>query len=134
WFLDVNVGAGSAGFNHREAMPMVRRADENDFGAQFSEQFAVIAKDRRFLFGRLTGGDEFARGRRRFAVHIAEADDFDGRDLDEMEEIGFAVPTAADERDAERFVFVGGEEERLWCGGSGCSDADGFEEVSSVHS
>ena len=91
-------------------MPVIGGADEYDFWPLFSQQFAVVPKHRRFLFGWLAFGDQFRRGLHRFTVHIAEADDFHRRNLDQMKQIGLSVPATANQCHAQRLFFPYGEE------------------------
>ena len=49
---------------------------------------------------------QLRRGFHHFTVHIAEADDFHRRDLDQMKEIGLSVPATANQRDAQGLLFL----------------------------
>src|SRR5204863_9499512 len=97
------------------------------------QQFAVIAKDRRFLFGSLASGDEFTRVGRRLTVHVAQGDDFHRRNLDQVKQVRLSVPTAADERDAQRFIFVGGKEAGFRDRQSSGSGTSCFQEIAACH-
>jgi len=112
---------------------MVGGADEHDFGPCFSQQFAVIAKYLRSLFGRLTSGDEFTRDVRRLPVHVAQADDFDRRNLDQVKQVRLSVPTAPDERDAQRLIFFGAKEAGFRDRRSHGSSTNCFQEIAASH-
>jgi len=58
----------------------------------------------RFLFRKLPGCDQVGGVGQHVAVHVAERYDLDRRDLDEAEDIVFAIPAAAD--DAHTFVLA----------------------------
>ena len=80
----------------------------------------------KFRIGRLPGFGEHA------FIHIAKRDDFDRRNLNESQQIGFAVPPAADEANAKRFGV--GE---FIAVAAGCADREprgrGAEKISAVH-
>ena len=108
--LHVHVGAALAGLDHRQAVPMIGRADEHDLRLSLGKQLAVVAERWRLLLRRLAA---VRRARPRLvdhlAIDVAQADDVDRRDLDQVKEVGLAVPAAADERDAERLFALGGK-------------------------
>ena len=137
-FLQVEVGAGFDGIDGGEGVPMVGGGDEDEVGFLFGEEFLVVLVGGGRFFRDLAGGDEVGGFGYHLAIDIAEADDVDGGDLDEAEEVGFAVPAGADEGDA--FYEVGeiaiaggvafGEVDGLGGGGGG---EGGFGESAAVH-
>ena len=72
-------------------------------GLLLGEQLAIVAVGRRLLLRRLPLRDELGRLASMLAIDVAQADDFDRRDLHQVKQVGLAVPAAADERHAERF-------------------------------
>src|SRR6185436_2554695 len=73
------------------------------------------------------------RSGRRLAVHVAQADDFHRRNLNQVKQIRFSVPTAADERDAQRLIFIGGKEARFRDRQSNGSGTSFFQEIAASH-
>jgi hypothetical protein len=48
WFLDINIGPGLNGGDHRQCMPMVGRGNVNDIEPLPLEHFAVVPVSARF--------------------------------------------------------------------------------------
>jgi hypothetical protein len=129
--LDVDVRAGLAGGDHRQGVPVVGGADEDDVQVLFLEHLAVVAvKAGVLLLALLAGHDEVGGFFKDLLVHVAEADDVDGGDLHEAEEVVLSVPARADQAGAEGFLIcagdVGGEGAESKAGGGG------FEKLAAV--
>ena len=88
---------------------MIGSADEDDVEILLLEHLAIVAEGARSFLGGLAGGDELGGFGEHALIDVAERDDFDGRDLDEAKEVGLAVPTGADEADAECFLIGAGD-------------------------
>jgi hypothetical protein len=135
--LDVNIGAGFDRFDHGKGVPMVGRADQNEIEIFLGEHLAVVGVEARGLAGKLALGDEFGgAGEHRF-IDIAEGHDFDGGDLDEAKEVGFAIPTATDEPHAffgvgECAIVIGGASACRNKGGGNGRGGSG-EELPAIH-
>ncbi len=104
-FLHVDVGAGFDGGDHGESMPMIGRGDENDVEIFLLQHLAVIccrcAASCRSAWRVAVIS---AACEQHLAIDVAEGDDFDGGDLKQTEEVGFAVPAGADDSDAPAAV------------------------------
>ena len=98
-FLDPDVETGFDRLDHRKGMPVIGRIDDHQVEVTLFEQGAVIGIDPRPLLRELPGRDEIGGVRHHLLVDVAERHDFDRRDLDEAQEVGLAVPAAADETD-----------------------------------
>src|SRR5712671_1053512 len=105
---------------------MIRGRDLDDVQVLLLKHLAVIGEGTRFLFRSLAAGDDVGRIGKHAFVDVAEGDDLDGGDLDEPEQVGLAVPAAADETDAARLV---GREAAGRVGES----SGGGEELSAIH-
>ena len=79
---------------------MVGRGNEDDIEVLFLEHFPIVAIGARLFAGHLAARHHLGGAGKHVFVHVAERDDFDGRDLQEAEEVGFSIPAAADEADA----------------------------------
>ena len=60
--LHIDIGPRLAGGDHRQAMPVVGGADEDDLGLGVGEEVAVVAKQRRRVAGGLPLGNEGRSG------------------------------------------------------------------------
>ena len=98
--LDVDVGPGLDGRDHRQRVPVVGRADQHDVEVLLLEHLAIVAVGARRLLRRLPRRDQLGGLGEHPAVDIAQRDDLDRRDLDQPEEVGLAVPAGADQADA----------------------------------
>ena len=128
----VNVGAGFDGGDHRQRVPVVGRADDDDLGLGGGEEFAVILKKFRRIAG--TGRDVFEGGFVLAGIDVAEGDDFAGAARHGFAEDIVAPPTAADERGAEPGAAgfgLGAEGKRKR--GEGSRGGGGVEEGAAVH-
>ena len=131
-FLHVDVGAGFNGGDHCQGVPVIGRGNLDDVEIFFLEHLAVVGIGARLLLRLLPRGRRCRHLGEHCPIDVAQRDDFDWRDLNESEQVGFAVPAAADETDAQRFhvgegfeVTAGGQRES----GSGA----GVKELTTVH-
>ena len=91
---------------------MVGRVDDHDVAVLFLDEFPVVAVGAGLLLRYLPLADEVGRLGQHLLVHVAQRDDFDRGDLDEPEEVEFAVPSAADHADPEGLsLCFGGTDE-----------------------
>ena len=98
--LHVDVGAALHGLDHRQRMPMIWRADEDDVEVLLPQHLAIVLVRTRPLPGRLTRRHEIRRLRHHGAVDITQRDDLDRGHLHKTQEIGLSIPARADEADA----------------------------------
>ncbi len=98
--LDVDVGPGLDGGDHRQRVPVVGRGDQDDVEVLLLEHLAVVAVGPRLLLRGLARGDHLGGLGEHLLVDVAERDDLDRRDLDEPEQVALAVPAGADQPDA----------------------------------
>ena len=132
--LHVHVGARLAGFDHRQAVPVVGRADEHDLGLVLGEQLAVVAERAAASSSTAAAAaTSSAAAASMPAIDVAQADDFDRRDLHQVEQVGLAVPAAADEGDAQRLFAGGGEGVGLKGGERSGAGGGREEEIAAVH-
>ena len=82
---------------------MIRRGDQDEIQILLLQHLAIIAVSARALLRSLPCGDHVGRVRKHLLIDVAERNDLDRGDLDEAEEIGFAVPACADQADPFRF-------------------------------
>ena len=101
--LTVDVDAGLHGLDHGEGMPVIGRADQHDVEIFFLQHLAVIVVGARLFLRSWRVATMIGRIGKHLLVDIAKGHDFDGRDLNQAEEVGFAVPAGADQ--ARRGVF-----------------------------
>ena len=106
--LHIDIGPRFAGGDHRQAVPVVGRADEDDLRRGIGEERAVVAKQRRRVAGGLPLGDKGRGGLAHRRIDITQPDDLHRRHLHEMEEVGLPIPTATDEPHAEWLEGLGG--------------------------
>ncbi len=97
--LDVDIGAGLDCLDHRQRMPVVGRRDEDDVEVLLREHLAVVAVGARGLFRRLARGDLGGGIGEHAGIDVTERDHLDGRDLQQPEQVAFAVPPRADQSD-----------------------------------
>ena len=112
---------------------MIRRGDFHNVEILFLEHLAVISVEPWLLLGLLPVGDPLGGIGEHVLVDVAQRDDLDRRDLNETEQVGFAVPASADEADAQRFHV--GERGSITMGRGqrqtgGCP---GVEELTAIH-
>ncbi len=103
--LEVDVGAGRGRFGHRQRVPVIRRADEDDVEVFLLQHLAVVLVGPRALLRGLPGRDQVCGLRHHHAVDVAQRDDLDRGDLNQPQKVGLPVPARADEADA--FLHVG---------------------------
>ena len=104
--LDVDVGARLDGRDHRQGVPVVGRGDQDDVQVLFLEHLAVVGVGARSLLRGLPVGDDLGGLGQHLLVDVAQRNDLDRRDLDQPEQVGLAVPAAADQ--AHAFGFPAG--------------------------
>ena len=84
---------------------MIGRADEDDLGLLLGQQLTVVAVGGRLLLRGLPLRDQFGGLAHHLAIDIAQADDLHRCDLDQVEQVRLAIPAAADQAHAQRFVL-----------------------------
>jgi len=130
--LDIHIGAGLDGGDHRQGMPVIGRGDENDVQVLLFEHLAVIAVRARLLLRCLASGDEFGCALQHPPVHVADRDDFDRGHLDQAAHVGLAVPARADDSDAKRFLLRAVDEVPAE-GRCNCAGRSGLQKLATVH-
>ena len=98
--LHVHIATGLDGSNHWQCVPMIRCADEHEVEFIFLEQRSVIAVGLRAFARFLPFGHNIGCAGKHCAVDVGQRHYLDGGDLDESEQIHFAIPTGADQRHA----------------------------------
>src|SRR5687768_7216614 len=78
---------------------MVGRADEDYVEVLLLQHLAVIRIGARFLSGFLPRCDEIRGAGQHLLVDVTQRNDFDRRNLDEAQQVDFAVPASANEAD-----------------------------------
>ena len=112
---------------------MVRSRDQDDVEVLLLEHLAIVGIGARSFLRGLSAGDDFRSLGQHLLVDVAERDDLDGRDLNEAEEVGLAVPAAADQADplclvaGESGCVFAADRKRQACG------RRGVEKVATVH-
>jgi hypothetical protein len=106
--LHIDIGPRLAGGDHRQTVPVVGRADEDDLRLGVGEELAVVAKQRRGVAGGLPLGDESRGGLAHRGIDVTQPNDLHRRHLHEMEEVGLSIPAATDEPHAERLGWLCG--------------------------
>ncbi len=131
--LHVDIEPGFDGRDHRQGVPVVGRGDEDEIEVFFRQHLTIIAIEARRLLRLLPRGDDLARLGEHFLVDVAERDDLDGRDLDQPEQVGFAIPAGADQTHAADFfpIKLGGA--TLRGGRQRQARGPGLEELATVH-
>ena len=108
--LHVDVGPGLDGGDHRQGVPVVGRADQDDVEVLLLEHLAVVAVGPRLLLRRSAAAATSSAASASIFLSTSHSDDdLDRRDLDEAEQVALAVPAAADQADALRLVVGGGD-------------------------
>ena len=105
--LHIDVAARLAGFDHRQAMPMIGSADEDDLRLLVRQQLAVVAVRGWLLLRRLPLCDQLGGFAHHLAIDIAQADDLHRCDLHQVEQVRLAIPATADQAHPQRFVVRG---------------------------
>ncbi len=82
---------------------MVGRRDEHDVEIAFGQHFPEVAVGAWRLFRNLASGNHTGGVGKHMLVGVAQRDDLNRFNLYEPEEIGLAVPPAADQPNAARF-------------------------------
>ena len=131
--LDINVGPALDGRDHRQGVPVVGRGDQDEVKVFAAEHLAVVGEQRRRLLRLLPRGDQLGRVGEHRLVHVAERDDLDGRDLDQAEEVGLAVPARADQSHAPRLAVVELCALAEGRGRQGQARRAGLDELASIH-
>ena len=98
--LHVHVGPRLHRRDHGQGVPVVGGGDEHDVEVLLLEHRAVVAVGTGLLLRDLARGDLLGGVGQHAAVHVAEGHHLHRRHLDQAEEVGLAVPAAADEADA----------------------------------
>ncbi len=101
--LDIDVGPRLDGRDHRQGMPVVGRGDQDDVQVLLLEHLAVVGVGARGLLRGLAVRDDLGGLGQHLLVDVAQRNDLDRRDLDQPEQVGLAVPAAADQPDALGF-------------------------------
>ena len=100
--LDVDIGPGLHGGDHRQGVPVVGRGDQDDIEVFLLEHLAVVGVGPRFLFRGLARRDDFGGLGQHLLVDVAQGDDLDRGHLEEPEQIDLAIPARADQPDSLR--------------------------------
>ncbi len=104
--LAVDVRPGLDGGDHRQRVPVVRRADQYDVVVLLLEHFAVIGEQPRLFVRGLPLRNQVGSLGQHLRIHVAQRHDLHRRDLDQPQQIALAVPAAADQPDARRFLRI----------------------------
>ena len=100
--LDVDVGPGFDGGDHRQRVPVVGRGDQDDVQVLLLEHLAIVGIGARGLLRGLARGGHLGGMGEHLLVDVAEGNDLDRSDLDQPEQVGLAVPAGADQPDPLR--------------------------------
>ena len=100
--LDIDVGPGLDGGDHRQGVPVVGRGDQDDVEVLLLEHLAIVGVGARGLLRGLARGGHLGGIGEHLLVDVAERDDLDRSDLDEPEQVALAVPAGADQPDPLR--------------------------------
>ena len=95
--LQVHIGAGLRGLDHRQGMPVIRRGDLHQVQVFLFEHLAIVGEHPRFLFGGLAHRHHVRAVGHHLPIDIAQRHNLDRSHLDQPEDIGFGIPAATDD-------------------------------------
>ena len=90
------------------------------------QHLAIVAEQARLLLRCLPLGHQLGGMLEHVLIYVAQRHDFDGRHLDQSQQVDLAVPAAADQPHAPLLFF------RVGAGGEGGAQG-GSQKISSVH-
>src|SRR5437763_480774 len=92
------------GLDHRQRVPVIRGGDFNHIEVALPQHLAIIREPPRLLLRGLPLDGPLRRLLQVSLIHVAQRNDLPRRDLHQAEDVGLAVPPAADQADALRPV------------------------------